>query len=175
MSEQKLDSYKLNNKWNLYIHCIKDRNWDNSSYKKIYSFNNLKELFSITNNLEYIGLQYYHFFIMKEGIFPTWEDLQNRDGGVCSFRTDLYPTSSSSIYVVDLFKFLIYKTLGETVINDMDDINGLSVSPRNNWAIIKIWNKDKNKSELLKKELKQTVNEKFGNVSIKYKSNVPEY
>ena len=57
--------------------------------------------------------------------------------------------------------------------NNDDDINGISISPTNNWYIIQIWNKD-NKNDL-SKTLSEEVLTKYINLSIKYKANEPEY
>jgi len=55
----------------------------------------------------------------------------------------------------------------------VDDINGISFTPKNNWAIIKIWNKDKNND--LTKLLHRDLLNKYKKVSIQYKKNEPEY
>ncbi len=103
---------------------------------------------------------------MKNNINPIWEDEQNRYGGVCSLRIEIG-------YSMRVFELLCIYLVCEKLVEDVTDINGLSITPKNNWAIIKIWNRDKNKkiNELLHKN----ILEKYKNVSILYKQNQPEY
>lgn len=61
----------------------------------------------------------------------------------------------------------------EKLVDNVADINGISITPKNNWSIIKIWNRDKkNKIDRL---LNKSILDKYKNVSIMYKENQPEY
>ena len=74
-------------------------------------------------------------FMMKEGIKPIWEDLENRDGGCFSYRI-------ANKYIKDIWDELSYKLVGRTCTkNDklLNDINGITVSPKKNFCILKIW------------------------------------
>ena len=63
---------------------------------------------------------------------PTWEDPQNIDGGCISIKLSL-------IEAVDLWKKIgIY--LASSSFDDK--INGISISPKRNFNIIKIWVKE---------------------------------
>ena len=163
----------LKNKWNLWVHNSRDRNWNIESYKKIYSFETVEDILKITKNFHKLGIRHQHFFVMKDGILPTWEDENNRHGSTCSFRTELeYVGHTDSIPMMELWQHLLFTILGSTLLDDLSDINGLSLTPKKNWGIIKIWNKkNDNISNLLKKKLE----ENFRNLSIKHKLNIPEY
>jgi len=57
-------------------------------------------------------------------------------------------------------------------IDDMSDINGLSICPKNVWCIIKIWNADA--SNDISKKMPPKIVDKFSKYSIVYKKNEPE-
>ena len=54
---------------------------------KIY-LPNLYDLKIYFDNLDLLQLQNSMYFIMRDGIFPTWEDPKNRMGGCVSFKYD---------------------------------------------------------------------------------------
>ncbi|AYV78973.1 MAG: translation initiation factor 4E [Edafosvirus sp.] len=157
---------KLNAQWDLWIHEVDSKDWSLAGYQKLYSINNLSNFWSVFNNFNKFNLRGFHFFIMRQNVQPIWEDLNNRNGGVCSIKVDI-----SKSY--DTYTDLCMHTLNETIVKNMDDITGISFSPKNNWAIIKLWNRDKNNdiSNLLLPELQQ----KYAESGIRYKVNMPEY
>tara|TARA_A100001015_G_C14649078_1_gene578469 strand:- start:325 stop:705 length:381 start_codon:yes stop_codon:yes gene_type:complete len=74
-------------------------------------------------------------FVMKNNIKPIWEDTENAKGGCFSYKISL-----ENVY--DVWKKLNYYLLGETLIEDIDvlkSINGISISPKKNYCIIKLW------------------------------------
>lgn len=163
----------LKTRWNLWTHSTRDRNWNIDSYQNIYEFETIDDVLKITLNFDKFGIKHQHFFIMRSGIKPIWEDVNNREGSTCSFRTEIeYVGHNESIPMIELWEYLIFCTLGETLLDDNSIINGISLTPKNNWAIIKIWSKNKNDlTETLKNKLKN----KFNNLSVKYKPFIPEY
>ena len=163
----------LKSKWTLWVHSTRDRNWNIDSYQDIYEFETVDDVLKIAINFKHLGIKHQHFFIMRSGIKPIWEDINNREGCTCSFRTEIeYVGHNDSIPMIELWEYLMYSILGETLLDDNSIINGLSLTPKNNWAIIKIWNKNNNDlTEILKKKLEH----KFNNLSVKYKLNIPEY
>ena len=100
------------------------------------------------------------FFLMRDGIFPLWEDESNINGGVWSYIVQKKEVNSCWIDIS-------IKTIGELLTDEeyLSDINGISLSPRTNVGIIKIWNSDKSKTYELyiddkyKGELRYEANE----------------
>ena len=79
-------------------------------------------------------------FLMREGIKPIWEDTRNRDGGCFSYKV-------ANKLVTQTWKQLSYSLVGETLTNDLKlrpNINGITISPKKNFCIIKIWLADCN-------------------------------
>ena len=81
-----LNNYQLNTNWCLWYHNINDTNWKNNSYKNIYNIKNAYDLKFLNDTIQKIHLQNGMFFIMRDNIFPTWEDPDNRLGGCISYK-----------------------------------------------------------------------------------------
>ena len=77
-------------------------------------------------------------FVMRDGIKPMWEDPLNSKGGCFSFKV-------TNKVVSQVWNKLSYILVGETLTNDPrlgKLINGITISPKKLFCIIKIWLKD---------------------------------
>jgi len=159
----------LNCKWTLWAHDLYNTSWTIDSYDKIFEFDTLDDFWKLYNNFALLGgLNKKNYFLMRNGIHPVWEDPRNRDGGVCSLK---FP----SVKAEEIWTLLSMSLVGESFydsFDDMSDINGLSICPKNVWCIIKIWNAD-SANDVSKKISKQFA-DKFSKCSIIYKKNEPE-
>lgn len=129
---------EIENKWKLWNHSIKDNNWGKFSYKNIFTINNLYDYYIIKDILNQNILQNTMLFLMREDIYPMWEDPNNIEGSCVSFKI-----SSNSI--LDIWNKLILKCICEDIVKDKNDyilINGISISPKKEFNIIKIWFKE---------------------------------
>ena len=129
---------KLSDKWTLWAHLPHDTDWSIKSYKQIFTVSNVEETIAITETLPPILVQNCMLFWMREGIKPTWEDPKNRNGGCFSYKV-----VNKTVY--DSWKELTYCTLGNTVSKQMsfvDKVTGITISPKKNFCIIKIWMAD---------------------------------
>jgi len=78
------------------------------------------------------------FFIMREHIQPIWEDQNNIKGGCFSLK--IYKENIQE-KLFELSALLLGENLGKT--DDIsNNINGISISPKKNYYIIRIWIKD---------------------------------
>lgn len=126
----------LNDLFSYYFHDPFDNDWNISSYKKIQDIGSVKEFWSIQKAFEnhiHNGM----FFLMREHIFPCWDDPLNKDGGCLSIKVIKQD-------VEFFWKELSICLLGETLLVDekskyFDHVNGISTSPKKNFCIIKIW------------------------------------
>ena len=153
-----MDNYQLNTNWCLWYHSINDINWDNNSYKNLYTIQNLYDLKLINDTIETYHLQNSMFFIMRENIFPTWEDPDNRMGCCISFKI------SNSI-LKNQWNFIINHILTEDILKNKENINylnGISIAPKKEFNIIKLWlrNKGENYTEFLKEYEPYFIKEK---------------
>jgi len=128
--------YDLLGKWNLYYHLPQDKNWDLASYKSIMeNISYADQLVALTEQLPPNIIRFCMLFVMRKGIAPMWEDPKNRNGGCFSYKV-------INKQVVDVWKALMYALCGETLcINPKYRhlLNGITISPKKNFCIIKIW------------------------------------
>ena len=78
------------------------------------------------------------FFCMKNDIFPNWEDPDNRNGGCLSFKIQ-------SIKIIEEWNDLLLKCITNNIFLTEDfyeEVNGISISPKKEFNIIKIWFKN---------------------------------
>lgn len=130
--------YNLKDKWILWFHSITDNDWSKSSYKELSKVENLFDYQYFKDIFKQDHYQNGMFFLMKENIFPTWEDPDNRNGGCLSFKV-------SSIDIIDEWSELLLRCItGNILIDNNQEINGISISPKKEFNIIKVWFKDSN-------------------------------
>ncbi len=126
---------KLNDTWKLWAHLPHDTNWNLESYKNIYTFNYVEEVITVIDLLPEKLVSNCMLFIMRNGVNPVWEDPKNRSGGCFSYKIN-------NKYVYECWKKLSYLLTGETLckkINVQKTVNGITISPKKNFCIIKIW------------------------------------
>lgn len=120
--------------WTLWAHLPHDTNWNLESYKQIMDITSLEEAIMLFENLPESVIKNCMLFVMRKGIYPTWEDAKNRDGGCFSYKIN-------NKYVEETWKNLSYVLLGETLTSQdySNNITGITISPKKNFCIIKIW------------------------------------
>jgi len=168
------------------VHHNKDSTWDYESYHKITTikkwsdiskvFNTLNKVFGETNYTDY------DIFIMKNEIYPMWEDIENRSGSICSIKIDSLDIGYS------IFKtMLIYSannTLMKFSLSEWDVVNGLSFTTKKIegsgedmcYVIIKIWfKKNYSNTSTLETYLNPDVLSMIKKYSVKVRPIKPEY
>jgi hypothetical protein len=122
--------------WNLFYHLPQEKNWTVSSYKYIMKdINSLEKLVAITQVIPENIIRFCMLFVMLDGITPMWEDKKNRNGGCFSYKV-------TNKAVPEVWKELMCSLCGHTLTvnkTHMDLITGITISPKKNFCIIKIW------------------------------------
>jgi hypothetical protein len=128
--------YQLNDKWNLYYHLPDDKDWDIKSYTVILGdIHSADEVIAINENLPDSVIKSCMLFLMRSNIKPMWEDPKNRSGGCFSYRI-------INKAVPEIWKNLVYLCCGESLTSKPEHykhINGITISPKKHFCIIKIW------------------------------------
>jgi hypothetical protein len=128
-----MDCVDLKNEWVLWYHSINDTKWDKQSYKKLFSLNDLYDVNLILDTFKQNHYQNGMFFLMKDNIFPNWEDPSNRLGGCLSFKV------SSKKVIKEWYSIFLKCILEELLTSENNKINGISISPKKEFNIIKVW------------------------------------
>ena len=147
--DTEIENFDLKHKWVLWFHKVNDNNWSIDSYSKVFEIKTYYDILFILKKFDNItsGM----FFLMKDGIIPVYEDSSNINGGYWSLRI----TKKDSFDYWD--KIIYYLCIDNLSIDGLheDKINGISISPKINNCIFKIWNSDYKfmKTEFLRKDM----------------------
>ena len=127
----------LNDIWSFYFHDPYNIDWNINSFKFICNISNVDDfikLYLTYKDIIFKGM----FFIMREHILPIWEDEFNKNGGCFSYK--LYNENFVEKFF-EILAFLLGENLG--VNNEISlNINGISICPKKNYYIVRIWIKD---------------------------------
>ena len=125
--------------WTLYFHDPDDVNWNLNSYIRLGDMSTVQDFWEHHEAIASY-LSNGMFFVMREHVFPCWDDPHNIKGGCISIK----------VLKEDLpavWEHLIVRMLGERLFSPAADedcdawsvVTGLSVSPKRYFCIIKIW------------------------------------
>jgi hypothetical protein len=132
--------HTLSDNWTLWAHLPHNTDWSVQSYIPISTFRTVEETLAVTETLPAVLVENCMLFMMKEGIKPIWEDPKNRNGGCFSYKV-------SNKYVHKVWKDLTYVLAGSTISKNssfVSCVTGITISPKKNFCIIKIWMTDCN-------------------------------
>jgi len=126
--------HPLSEAWTLWAHLPHNSDWSLESYVKIMTVTHVEELIALIHALQDKIISECMLFLMKENITPLWEDPQNKPGGCFSYKV--------TQKIADAWKNIAYSMLGNTLTKDIlfnKCINGISISPKKNFCILKLW------------------------------------
>jgi len=129
--------HPLQSGWSLYSHLPHDTDWSLKSYQRITVMRSVEEIVGVLKIIPERTVQNCMLFIMRNDIKPMWEDVENREGGSFSFKV-------VNNIVASVWERLAYTLIGETLFRDNknSNVNGITISPKKNFCIIKVWMKD---------------------------------
>ena len=162
------DNHKLKNTWVLWYHLPQNKDWSIKSYIKICDFRCVENVINVLKIIPENITSNCCFFVMKTGIEPMWEHILNRNGGCFSYRI-------SNKFVNQTWKYLTYALTGETISTNkkfVENVNGISISPKKNFCVIKVWMKicEFQNPELITNEIKHLTHN-----SALFKVHKPEF
>lgn len=129
------DFHKLNNEWVLWAHLPHNTDWSPKSYIKVCIMSSVEETIAIMSILPKELVQNCMLFLMKKGVTPMWEDVQNRNGGCFSYKVP-------NKVVSDVWKEMSYAVTGGTISETkqfVSSITGFTTSPKREFCIFKLW------------------------------------
>jgi len=141
--------HSLHTPWTLWYHDIDEKEWTKDTYRRISDIYSLEDFWNLYNKIETFNKGM--FFLMRKDIFPQWEDESNINGGYWSYKI---PKRISNQAWIDLSSACIGELLMSDI-NEWDNINGISYSPKINNSVIKILNRYSTKND--KKYLSKVI------------------
>lgn len=134
----------LNDLWSIYFHDPLDSDWTNNSYKLMGNIVSIEEFWQHY----FCFIKHIHqgmFFIIREHIFPCWDDPHNINGGCLSIKV-------LKEHMVEFWEDISTKLMGETLLckpyqHLAKKVCGISTSPKKYFCIVKIWLSDSTLSD----------------------------
>lgn len=126
--------HQIASPWTLWLH-MPYIEWSLNSCIKIDTFVSVEECVAVSESLSDGIIKSCMMFIMRNNIMPQWEHPMNRNGGYFSYKV-------LNKNVCQVWKDLTYVLIGNTLSmnnNFLRDIAGITISPKKNFCIIKIW------------------------------------
>lgn len=127
----------LHDIWTMYFHDPSDNRWTLESYKRLCDISTIDDFWKMHlahGPLVPMGM----FFVMRENVFPCWDDSNNLQGGTASMKV---ASADVSVCWETILKCLLGETLAKSA-KDSESINGVSISPKRGFCIVKIWTRD---------------------------------
>lgn len=123
--------------WSLYFHAHDNPKWNLASFTLVGQVKTWCEFWSLIEGLRTEAIADGMFFFMRDPIPPLWENHQNIRGGSYSIRVQR--KDAGETYV----SYVIATMLG-TLTKDgaANTVNGISISPKKGFNILKMWNTD---------------------------------
>lgn len=164
------DNKTLNSKWTVSVHNNDNDDWTIDSYDHIYDFDTIGSFWRFFNNFHLLDKISNDIFIMRDGITPIWEDLNNRSGGICSLKIDYHVKGGRNEIGSEIMLCLCMLMINESLVPENGDINGISYAIRNRSIFIKIWVKDYDNNEAFPDDMPQELIKKIKGVLNMYDS-----
>lgn len=133
-----MTTHILQDKWHFYLHLHNNDDWSFDSYINMLEFNTVEDAILLNDEINYDLIKKTMLFFMKNDIKPMWEDKNNRDGGCFSFKV-------SNKCIENVWTTVFYNIIGKSISKQdsvYDAINGITLSPKKNFCILKIWMKN---------------------------------
>lgn len=133
-----MDYVDLKCKWTFYLHLHDNTDWGIDSYIKMLEFNNVEHSILLNDEINYDLIKKSMLFVMKDSVLPIWEHENNKNGGCFSFKI---PNKD----VEKVWKQVFFSLIGNSLTLEnkhIDFINGITLSPKKKFCILKIWMKD---------------------------------
>ena len=130
----------LDDTWTLWFHVPSDSDWTNSSYDQVStvsSANNFWAVQSLLGDKIRNGM----FFLMREHVFPCWDDPHNAKGGCLSMKVsnEAAPKFWEDLCAVVLSENLLLQEPGADPVDPHEHVNGVSITPKNSFCVFKLW------------------------------------
>lgn len=131
-----LDTSIPSGSWTLYFHSPEEQKWDISTFIKVGTVSTWREWFSLIESIGSKTISDGMFFFMRDPIPPLWENSRNIRGGSYSYR--IQRTDATNSFV----NSAIASMMDKAMVHPENQVNGISISPKKGFNIIKIWNID---------------------------------
>jgi hypothetical protein len=124
----------LPNKWWLWYHDPNDSDYSLKGYIRIAEVTSVDEFWTLVDTIQKEAWLSGMFFFMKDGYRPLWDAPENDKGGAWSKKVD-----ASDTYDV-FIDCMVHCIANSFLKNHKETLVGVTLSPKGQFHIIKIWN-----------------------------------
>jgi hypothetical protein len=131
----------LDDTWVMWFHDPNDPDWTNASYVQIAAISSANNFWAVQSLLS-DKVQNGMFFLMREHVFPCWDDPYNSQGGCLSIKV---PSHDATGFWEELCTAMLSENLlrptgtGGGEAKAQEFVNGLSVTPKGTFCVFKLW------------------------------------
>jgi hypothetical protein len=129
-----IETTKFQYTWVLWYHDPENRDYSLNGYVKVADFSNIQQFWSVIDIIPKEAWECGMFFFMRKGYYPMWESPEHDSGGAWSKKID---ASQAYTSFIDL---MVHCIANEMMINRKETLAGISISPKGQFYIVKIWN-----------------------------------
>ncbi len=122
--------------WTLYFHPAKETRWHMDTFKTVAKVTTYQELAGLFAAIQTEDWQRGKFFFCPDGIPPLMENAKNIRGGSYSLRVDRGLVSEY------MQKYMLAAVQGRCVTVDGDLVSCVRITPRRDFNILQVWNRD---------------------------------
>lgn len=145
----------LNSMWKMWIHENGGSDWSINSYKDGPEIKTVEELAETLHDLESFDFCTYQIFVMRNGIIPVWEDVNNQKGSIVSMCVESKGVMTA--FCASMFKATLILISNECFAQNNIVVNGVCLCLKHNGPLIKVWLKNKDQKD----EFVKNIHPKF--------------
>ena len=151
----------MSQSWTLWYHDPANNDYSLQSYIRIFEVKDVSDFWTIVDGIPKEMWESGMFFFMRTGIPPLWDAPENDKGGAWSKKVDAADTHA-------VFVDCMVHCIAESFLKGQNEtISGVTVSPKGQFHIVKIWNSTTKVSD--RKLFNPTLKMKLGD-DIAYKA-----
>lgn len=128
------ESTKFQHSWILWYHDPENPDYSLNGYVRIADVSTPQQLWTLVDHIPKDAWECGMFFFMKAGYKPLWDSPENQNGGSWSKKVDI-----SNIHTI-FINLMVQCATNELLVKNKDTLSGITVSPKGQFSIVKVWN-----------------------------------
>ena len=129
-----IETTKLQYSWILWYHDPDNKDYSFESYVKIADMSTPQQFWTIVDSISKEAWESGMFFFMRRGFKPLWDVPENEAGGAWSKKID-----AANVYTT-FIDLMVNCICNEFLVHRKETLVGITLSPKGQASIIKIWN-----------------------------------
>jgi len=128
------ETTRFQNTWILWYHDPENNDYSLNGYIRIADFSTAQQFWSVIECIPKDSWESGMFFFMREGFKPLWDSPENEHGGSWSKKIDI--SNIQNIFI----ELMVHCLSNELLVKNKEVLAGITVSPKGQFSIVKLWN-----------------------------------